>query len=430
MPLPHPGQQGEEGNQREQDGHGNVYDDVGGHEHAQQHEEAAQEQVGHVDADAGVNGAVGEARHQGEQDGADQQEEFRAQGGRAFQQVVRRAHGGDDEDDRYDEDGGDVGEGVALVVVARLFQRFLEAQEDDEAGKAVGAQDDAQQDEPVVLERFRVRRELELAVCGRFPGPHANFIRLERLEEDVPGRVGRRVEYPVEEGGEQLAAFMVQGVYLAAQAVEELLEVADLLLFLEQGFFQGAAGVQGLVPLHQGGFRQVVRVDFLQGFRQFFDAPYFLVQPFLLSLEVRPLGVIRLDQAAGGLAVKGQREDFLIVQGVKHGGHFIHPGVKVIVGGVRLLHQRLPDGHPFFLILFQDGDFMAQGHDDGVHFRVVRLRLGLLGGEFLHLFRNGGRRALLLCRSMARGQHTCQEEGGAAAEKRPVIRDAHERFQF
>ncbi len=52
-------------------------------------------------------------------------------------------------------------------------------------------------------------------------------------------------------------------------------------------------------------------------------------------------------------------------------------------------------------------------------FRVVRLRLGLLGGWFLHLFRNGGRRALLLCRSMARGQHTCQEEGGAAAEKRP-----------
>ena len=42
VPLPHPGQQGEEGNQREQDGHGNVHDDVGGHEHAQKHEESAQ----------------------------------------------------------------------------------------------------------------------------------------------------------------------------------------------------------------------------------------------------------------------------------------------------------------------------------------------------------------------------------------------------
>lgn len=45
---------------------------------------------------------------------------------------------------------------MAFVVVARLFQRFFEAQEDDEAGKAVGAQDDAQQDKAVVFERFRV----------------------------------------------------------------------------------------------------------------------------------------------------------------------------------------------------------------------------------------------------------------------------------
>ena len=54
-------------------------------------EESAQKQIGHVDADAGVNGAIRKARDQGEQDGADQKKEFRAQGGRAFQQVVRRA---------------------------------------------------------------------------------------------------------------------------------------------------------------------------------------------------------------------------------------------------------------------------------------------------------------------------------------------------
>ena len=51
-------------NQREQDGHGNVHDDVGGHEHAQKHEESAKKQIGHVDADAGVNGAIRKARDQ------------------------------------------------------------------------------------------------------------------------------------------------------------------------------------------------------------------------------------------------------------------------------------------------------------------------------------------------------------------------------
>lgn len=55
---------------------------------------------------------------------------------------------------------------------------------------------------------------------------------------------------------------------------------------------------------------------------------------------------------------------------------------------------------------------------------------GSAGGRFPRLFRNGGGRVSLLCRSVAHGQETRQEEGGAAAEKRPVIRDAHERFQF
>lgn len=138
-----------------------------------------------------------------------------------------------------------------------------------------------------MLERFRVRRKLELAVRGCFPCSHARFIRLVRFEKDVPGRVGRRVEDPVKQGGEQFGAFIVERVYFAVQAAEKFLEVADLLLFTLEGFFQLLAGIQGFVPLNQGGLRQGVRIYFLQGCRQLFNAFYFLVQPFLLPLEIR-----------------------------------------------------------------------------------------------------------------------------------------------
>ena len=99
--------------------------------------------------------------------------------------------------------------------------------------------------------------------------------------------MGGGVEYPVEQGGEHLGAFIVQRVYLPVQIIEKFLKVNKLLLFSLKGFFQLLAGIQSFVPLHQGWFRQVGRVDFLQGFRQFFYAFYFLAQPFLLFLEVR-----------------------------------------------------------------------------------------------------------------------------------------------
>lgn len=69
---------------------------------------------------------------------------------------------------------------------------------------------------------------------------------------------------------------------------------------------------------------------------------------------------------------------------------------------------------------------MAQSHDYGIHFRLVRLLLRLFRLGFLRLFRGGGRRSLLLCRCRTCGQNPRQEKGGAAAEKDPVIRDAHE----
>lgn len=55
---------------------------------------------------------------------------------------------------------------------------------------------------------------------------------------------------------------------------------------------------------------------------------------------------------------------------------------------------------------------------------------GSTGGVSRACSGTAGGRVSLLCRSVAHGQETRQEEGGAAAEKRPVIRDAHERFQF
>ena len=186
------------------------------------------------------------------------------------------------------------------------------------------------------------------------------------------------------------------------------------------------AGGQGFVPLDHGGFRQAVRVDFLQGLNQFLNAGHFFPHPCFVPLEIGPAFIVELHQPRCGLAVKGHGENLLVIQRIEHGGHFIHPGVKKTVGFIRLRHQAFADGYSFLHVLLQNGDFMAQRQDDSVHFRSglrCRFRRGFLG---LDRVLDGSRVFRLLCERLGRGQKAGQQERSGTAEKCPVIRHAHE----